>query len=72
MKKVRDAIDDLLKSKIREELTYCNEKIIKAKYQFANGSGDVLDARECTIILGGCFFWNQKTNETNKYEPWVN
>lgn len=71
LNRVKKLIHLLLSTNIDEELTYCNNKLIKAScfLNFPTGS-DINENNQFTIILGGCLFNESKQIVKNHYQPW--
>ena len=66
-----EAIIDFLKSKISEELTFINNKLVKAKYKYyveIDGKEEILPH---VTLRKPFWFWQKRDVTSKEYAPWM-
>lgn len=72
LNKLKLELNELLKMQIQEELTYCNERIIKAHCILIDkGNLGLKNNKEYKIVLGNCLFNAKKSVIKRNYDSWV-
>lgn len=71
VKKLREALSDLVHSEIKETLIKKDDKIKKAIYRIHHNINDSITTQNYSITLGITFPWQRKSTEVNTYRPWI-
>ena len=70
--KLKSTFEDLFYYTIEEEITYCNDRIIKSKYHMTiHYSNKHTEPFNFSSFFGACWFWKIKRIEKRTYNPWI-